>query len=109
MIEVSNRFDLESQLKTNKKVLALFYASWCPYCTSFLEVFNKNSSRQKVDLAVRVKVDDYANPLWEEYSIETVPAVILFEAGNICRRLDGILGYGLSENQLKKWLEDQTC
>lgn len=109
MIEVSNRFDLESQLKTNKRVLALFYASWCPYCTSFLPIFNKKFSRQRVDLTVRVKVDDYDNPLWEEYSLETVPAVILFEAGNICRRLDGRLGYGLSKNQLKKWLEDQTC
>jgi thioredoxin 1 len=109
MIEVSNRCDLESQLKRCKRVLALFYASWCPYCRSFLPVFNKNSSKQSVDLAVRVKVDDYDNPLWEEYSIEAVPTVILFEAENICKRLDGRFGYGLSEKQLEEWLEDETC
>jgi thioredoxin-like negative regulator of GroEL len=52
-----------------------------------------------------VKVDDYDNPLWDEYSIEAVPAVILFNEGNICKRLDARLGCGLSEQQLKQWLE----
>jgi thiol-disulfide isomerase/thioredoxin len=41
MIEVDNKQDLKSQLKTNEKVLALFYASWCPYCKSFVPVFDK--------------------------------------------------------------------
>ena len=107
MIEVSNRCDLESQLKGCKRVLALFYASWCPYCRSFLPVFNKISSKQSVDLAVRVKLDDYDNPLWEEYSIEAVPSVILFEAGTVRRRLDGRFGYGLSEKQFAEWLEKE--
>jgi thioredoxin-like negative regulator of GroEL len=60
-------------------------------------------------LTLRVKVDDDDdNPLWEEYSIEAVPTVILFEEGKVCRRLDGIFGYGLSENQLEEWLEEKT-
>jgi thioredoxin 1 len=106
MIEVSSKRDFESQLKKNKRVLALFYASWCPYCRSFLPVFDKNASKRGFDLVLRVKVDDYDNPLWDEYSIEAVPTVVLFDEGKVCRRLDGRLGYGLSEKQLKEWLEE---
>jgi thioredoxin 1 len=107
MIEVSNKSDLESQLKKSKRVLALFYASWCPFCKRFLPAFDKNYSQYGFNLTLRVKVDDDDNPLWEEYSIEAVPTVILFEEGKVCRRLDGIFGYGLSEKQLEDWLEEQ--
>jgi thioredoxin 1 len=107
MIEVSNKSDLESQLKKSKRVLALFYASWCPFCRRFLPAFDKNYSQYGFNLTLRVKVDDDDNPLWEEYSIEAVPTVILFEEGKVCRRLDGIFGYGLSEKQLEDWLEEQ--
>jgi thioredoxin 1 len=107
MIEVSNKSDLESQLKKSKRVLALFYASWCPFCRRFLPAFDKNYSKYGFNLTLRVKVDDDDNPLWEEYSIEAVPTVILFEEGKVCRRLDGIFGYGLSEKQLEDWLEEQ--
>lgn len=108
MIEVSSKRDLEGQLKENKGVLALFYASWCPYCRRFLPVFDQTVSNRSFNLVLRVRVDDYDNPLWEEYSIEVVPTVLLFEEGKVCRRLGGRFGYGLSEKQLKEWLEEAT-
>ena len=108
MIEVSSKHDLEGQLKKNKSVLALFCASWCPYCRRFLPVFDRNVSNQGFNLVLRVRVDEYDNPLWDEYSIGAVPTVVLFERGKVCRRLDGRFGYGLSETQLKEWLEEVT-
>jgi thioredoxin 1 len=105
MKEVCNKSDLESQLQKSKRILALFYASWCPFCRSFLPVFERSSSEQGVNLVLLVKVDEHDNPLWDEYSIEAVPTVILFNEGNICKRLDARLGCGLSEQQLKQWLE----
>jgi thioredoxin-like negative regulator of GroEL len=105
MIEVNNKCDLENQLKKSKRVLALFCASWCPYCTSFLATFDKTIMKRNFECALRVNVDDYDNPLWEDYSIEAVPTVILFDEGRVCRRLDGRLGEGLSEKQLGEWLE----
>ena len=107
MIEVSSIRDLESRLKKNKRVLALFYASWCPFCRSFLPVFN-HSLKQCLGLILYVKVDDYDSPLWDEYSVEAVPTVIFFQEGKICRRLDGRLGYGLNENEFRSWLEQKT-
>ncbi|MBT0160477.1 thioredoxin family protein [Candidatus Bathyarchaeota archaeon A05DMB-2] len=105
MIEVNNKRDLDSELRKNQTVLALFYASWCPYCRSFLEVFGKAVSNRDFPCALRVNVDDYDNPLWDDYSIDSVPTVILFKEGKVCRRLDARLGEGISANQLKTWLE----
>jgi thiol-disulfide isomerase/thioredoxin len=45
MTEVSDKYDLERQLKKGKRVLVLFYASWCPYCRSFLAVFEKHAAK----------------------------------------------------------------
>lgn len=108
MIEVNNKRDLDSQLAKNKRVLALFCASWCPYCRRFLPVFDENVSNRVFNLVLRVRVDDYDNPLWDEYSIGAVPTVLLFDEGKVCRRLDGRFGYGLGENQFKEWLEEET-
>ena len=105
MIEVSDKLGLERQLKKSKRVLALFYASWCPYCRCLLAVFDRNAAKGDFDLALRVKVDDYDNPLWDDYSIKAVPTVILFDKGKVHERLDGRFGQGLSERQLKEWLE----
>ena len=108
MIEVSSKDDLGDHLKKSKKVLALFYASWCPFCRRFLPAFDKNYSRCDFKLVLRVNVDDDDNPLWEEYSIGAVPTVILFEEGKVCRRLEGRFGYGLSEKQFEDWLKEKT-
>ena len=106
MIQVDNKQDLNIQLKANGKVLALFYASWCPYCMGFVPVFDKKVVNFSVGSVIHVLLDDYDNPLWDEYSIEAVPTAIFFEKGKVYRRLDGKSGVGLNEKQLKAWLEE---
>ena len=106
MIQVDNKQDLNSQLKANEKVLALFYASWCPYCIRFVPVFDKKVVNFKVGSVIHVLLDDYDNPLWDDYSIDAVPTLIYFEKAKVSRRLDGKSGLGLSEKQLTVWLEE---
>ena len=106
MIEVDNKQDLDIKLKKNKKVLVLFYASWCPYCVDFVPVFDKKAVNMGFGSVIHVLLDDYDNPLWDDYSIGAVPTVIFFEEGKVCRRLDGKFGVGLSEKHLKIWLEE---
>jgi thioredoxin 1 len=106
MIEVDNEQDLNIQLKTNGKVLALFYASWCPYCKSFVPVFDKKVFNFTGGSVIHVLLDDYDNPLWDEYSIEAVPTVLFFDKGKVRSRLDGTFGVGLNEKKLKAWLEE---
>ncbi len=104
MLEIDNNQELKALLKKNKRVLALFYASWCPYCRGFLTAFEKAIAKRDFGCVLYVNLDDYDNSLWEEYSVEAVPTIIFFENGLCCRRLDGKLGEGLSGKQLKEWL-----
>jgi thioredoxin 1 len=105
MIEVSSKSELASQLKANEKVVGLFYASWCPFCRMFLTVFEKYAQKTGSKVFLRINVDDEENPLWEEYDLEAVPLVILFEKEQVRRRLDCQLGSGLNEDQLSVWLQ----
>ncbi len=105
MLEVDNKADLTKKLAENKKVLALFFSSWCPYCQGFIDVFNTNIVNYKFDLVLRVNLDDFDSPLWDEYSVGAVPTLILFENGEILSRLDAGFGVGLTEKQLKDWLK----
>jgi len=104
MIKVDNQQDLSEELRKNEKVLALFYASWCPYCAAFVPVFSRRVGDFSSGPVVHVMLDDFDNPLWDDYDIEAVPTVILFEKGKVGRRLDGRFGVGLSEKQLVVWL-----
>jgi thioredoxin-like negative regulator of GroEL len=107
MIEVTDEKDLTKQLKANPNAIALFYSSWCPFCRSFLSVFNKQAQNNGYDSAVfmRVKIDEDENPMWETFSLKAVPSVVLFENGQVSRRLDCELGRGLSERQFLQWLQ----
>ena len=106
MIEIENRQDLNKQIRANEKVLVLFYASWCPFCTPFVPVFDKKVAKLKVGNVIHVLLDDYDNPLWDDYGIEAVPTVIFFEKGKVSRRLNGKVGVGLNEKQLNLWFEE---
>jgi thioredoxin 1 len=102
--EVDNEDDLARIFKAADNIFVLFYASWCPFCRIFLPVFEECAREKGHDGFLRAKIDDLDNPLWEKYEVAVVPTVILFKTGKVQRRLDGILGAGLSEDQLKNFL-----
>ncbi len=105
MIEVDDKEDLNNILAKTEKVLVLFYASWCTYCTRFVPVFDAKIKGSQQTHVIHVLLDDYDNPLWDDYDIEAVPTIIFFENGKINKRLDGRSGVGLNEKQLNVWLE----
>jgi len=104
MREVEKEDDFADALRLDEKVCVLFYASWCPFCRSFLPIFDKEAQMNVRGKFLRVRMDDEANPIWGKYDIEVVPTVILFKAEKIWRRLDGVLGAGLREEQLRSVL-----
>ncbi len=107
MIQLDNKQDLDEQLGKSKRVLALFYASWCPYCIRFVPIFKKKTADFKEVTILEVLLDDYDNPLWDDYTIGAVPTAILFEDSRVCSRLDGKPGIGLSEKQIVTWLDKE--
>ncbi|MFB3890292.1 MAG: thioredoxin family protein [Candidatus Bathyarchaeia archaeon] len=106
MIEVSDRQELAQQLTEHPRAVALFYASWCPFCRSFIQVFDRYAENRDADVFLKVNVDDDENPMWEEFSLEAVPSIILFEKDRVARRLDCELGAGLNEKQFSDWLHE---
>ncbi len=99
-----NKQDLEDHAKHFKRLLVLFCASWCPFCQDFFSTFDEMSTKKEFNKIMRLYIDDYDNPLWEDFSIEAVPTVVLFENGKATRRLDAKLGFGLSEKAFRDWL-----
>ncbi len=106
MIEVENSQDLNAILYKTEKVLVLFYASWCPYCMRFVPVFDEKIRDFNNGNVIHVLLDDYDNPLWDDYEIDAVPTVLFFENGIVSKRLDGRFGAGLKEEQLNVWLKE---
>jgi thioredoxin 1 len=105
MIEVDNKKDLDKELNGNKRVLVLFYASWCGYCQRFITAFEQKTASFASGKVMHVLLDDYDNQLWDDYDIGAVPTVILFENGKVCSRLDGGFGRGLNEKRFVVWLQ----
>jgi hypothetical protein len=74
-----------------------------PFCRRFLPVFQEVV--QGTDYALLlVQLDDLSNPFWETYAVHVVPTVLFFETAQVTRRLDGVLGIGLSRNRLEAFL-----
>jgi len=99
LIQINTKNDLEIHLKKQDKVLALFYTSWCPFCRRFMKIYKEDVDPNSFDIILCVKLDDYSNPLWEQYSIENVPTVIFFDKGKIIQRIDAESGLGLTRSQ----------
>ena len=78
-------FETESSSALKKRIakgrhLVLFYAGWCPDCARFMPVFD--SLRPKAGLQpAKARTDEDENPIWEDWKIEVVPTVVLFENG----------------------------
>jgi thioredoxin 1 len=86
-------------LKKGGTLTVLFAAEWCPFCRRFRPVFDSVLAKKGVQGAL-ADLSDLENPLWEAFSIEVVPTVMVFKEGVVVYRKDGILGQGLPENAM---------
>jgi thioredoxin 1 len=95
-ILVQNAQNFKEVLQSNDKLIALVYASWCPFCVRFLPVFQRYTAGMQ-DLFL---FQDDLEIMADEYTVEVVPSVLFFKNGKLVNRLDGTLGVGLKEKQL---------
>ena len=96
---INNEQELGTILKTKDHIFILFYAPWCPFSRQFLTVFEQ-CSKETSKQCYRMMIDEYPD-LCEKYQVEVFPTVIFFEHGKVSKRLDGIHGVGLSEQQFR--------
>jgi len=105
MLEVSSIVELGEQVSKHGQVLAFFSSSMCPFCQRFTKIFNTHIDSYAVGLVVRVNMDDYNSPLWDEYAVDAVPTLLFFENGSIKSRLDADSGVGLTEDKFINWIK----
>jgi thioredoxin 1 len=98
---VNNENDLGKMLKAKESVIALFYASWCPFCKKFLPIFIKNAEEER---RYFLSVQDDQETIADKYSVKIYPTVLYFEKGVVSKRLDGIPGVGLQEKHLVEFV-----
>ncbi len=95
---IEGRKELKRLLESGETAFVLFYAAWCPFCQRFLPVFER-LARDYEESFFRILFDGNED-LFDEYSVEVYPSVILFRAGTPAVRLDGIAGVGLDEGRM---------
>ena len=98
---VNNNHDLIEILRTTDCVIALFHASWCPFCTRFLPIFKRHAEGKGQNFII---LQDDQETIADQYSVKVYPTVLFFENCVISKRLDGILGVGLDEKQLTEFV-----
>ena len=101
---INNDLDFKELLKAEEKVMALFYASWCPFCVRFLPIYKKHAEREGAHF---VMVQDDQETIADPYSIKIYPTVLFLENGVVSKRLDGVPGIGLDEIKLVEFIN--TC
>jgi thioredoxin 1 len=101
---VDRQQDLEKILAAKDRVIALWYASWCPFCKKFLPIFEKHAEGKGRNFLL---VRDDQDSMGGQYAVEVFPTVLFFENGAVSKRLDGVPKVGLTEKQLVDFMA--TC
>lgn len=91
-------------LESPEPTVVMFWATWCPFCRRFKPEFDR-LSQELTARFVSVDLDDYENPLWEDYDVEVVPTLALFQGGQLIERKDGVLGYGIDRAMLREFVD----
>ncbi|NLA41758.1 MAG: thioredoxin family protein [Smithella sp.] len=99
---VDNLHDLRQALGASDRVIALVYATWCPFCRQALPEFEKLARKEKRRLLLAADDEELAA---DAYNIDIFPTLILFEKGRIVKRLDGSPGVGLSKKQIGDFIK----
>jgi len=88
MLETTGKEEL-GKIVAAGKAAVLFYAGWCPDCSRFMPVFDAAAAKAKVKVKVaKARIDEDENPIWDDYKIERVPTVVLFEDGKEKMRVE---------------------
>ena len=98
---VDNLHDLEETLQKKDRVVAMVFATWCPFCRKVLPVFEKQARDDARNLLL---VADDEERIADLYGIDVFPTLILFEKNQIIKRLDGKPGLGLNEKQITDFI-----
>lgn len=80
IITHGEKVELADHLAKGKYTLVDFYAPWCPPCRALGPVLERLAANQSSRLALRkVDIVDWTMPVAEQYRIEALPHLMLFD------------------------------
>src|SRR5213594_2637608 len=80
VITHGDRVDLQAHAVPGKYTVFDFYAVWCPPCRALSPALERLASRNSRTLAIRkVDIVDWTMPVAEQYGIEDLPYLVLFD------------------------------
>jgi thioredoxin 1 len=89
-------------VSTNDLVLVDFWAEWCGPCKKLSPILDEISNQTGL-LVGKLNVDE--NPLkMEEYSIHTLPTMVLFKSGQPVRIINGAMPKHILLKELSEWI-----
>jgi thiol-disulfide isomerase/thioredoxin len=92
-LRISSSREFADHVRSTPRALVLVYATWCPFCRSFLPRFERAVEGCDQDLVYLCLGEE--EQAADDHQVEVYPTLLYFEQGAIARRLDGKLGVGL--------------
>ena len=100
MYIVDDSFDLV--IKHNPLILIDFWAEWCGPCKKLSPILDEISNETGL-LVGKLNVDE--NPVkMEEYSIHSLPTMVLFKSGQPVKTITGAMPKHLLLKELSEWI-----
>ena len=82
IITHGDKVELGAHAVPGKYTVFDFYAVWCPPCRALGPALEKLASRNPDRLAIRkVDIVDWTMPVAQQYGVEELPYLVLFDAG----------------------------
>lgn len=79
--------DILKQVKTGTHFVK-FYANWCNPCKMATRILEKWQPNKEVNI-IDINIDQHPD-IAQEYMVRSIPAIIVFEDGNLIDRITGI-------------------
>lgn len=100
MITTDNNFD--EVISSNDLVLVDFWADWCGPCKMLSPILDEIANERGI-LVGKLNVDE--NPVkMEEFSVHSIPTMVLFKSGQPVKTIVGAKPKHLLLKELEEWI-----
>lgn len=104
-IDIKQNFEWDSQLSSKNLVAVDFWAPWCPYCSTFMPVFEAVALEYSQIRFVKVNVDELPD-IASRYGIKGIPVVKFFCEGKEMAEVGGHYTKESFKNEVEKIFKD---